>query len=99
MEALHARNLWDESSVVLDVRVPSLERVIENGKLVAALGKPDGFRRLGRDAVLVPGDIPGDGDDELAVDARQWNDRDARAAQALGDAADGALVVARVEQV
>src|ERR671935_3315860 len=96
LEPLDLRN---EAAVVLDPRVPALVARIELADLVPALGEPDGLRRVGRDAVLVPGDVPGDGHDELAADSRERDHAGARLAEALGDSADRAPVVARVEDV
>src|ERR1051326_3691184 len=95
----NALNLRYEPAVVLDVRVPALERRVEIGDLVTALREPHRLRRVRQDAVLVPGDVPCDGDDELAAHARERDDRRARLAEALRDAADRAPVVARVEDV
>src|SRR5262249_9598952 len=54
---------------------------------------------VGSDAVLVPGDVPGDADDQLAADPRERNDARARRPEALRDPAHRAAVVARVEDV
>src|SRR5262245_15128295 len=61
--------------------------------------EPDRLRRLGADAVLVPREVPRDRYGELACVARKRDDARLRVAEALGDAADGAAVRARVEQV
>ena len=79
--------------------VPPLVAAVEIAQLVAALGQPDRLRGLRRDAVLVPRDVPGDGDDELPHHAREGDDARARLAEALRDAADRAAVIARVEDV
>ena len=57
------------------------------------------LRRLGRDAVLVPGDVPGDRDHELLVHARERKDARPRLAEALRDSADRPAIVARVVEV
>src|SRR3954447_13259561 len=95
---LEARNVRNDPAVVLQVRVPLGERLIEVGRIVAALGEPD-RRRVGRDAVLLPRDLPRGRDDDVGVDAGQGVDRDARRAEALRDAADGAPVLRGVEAV
>ena len=57
------------------------------------------LRRLGRDAVLVPGDVPRDRDHDLGVHPRERQEADAGVAEALGDAGDRALVGAVVEEL
>src|ERR671931_610782 len=81
----------------MSVPVP-VERV-ELAELVPALLEPDRLRKLGGDPVLVPGDVPGDRDHDLAADARQREDARVRRAEALGDARDGAAEVGLVEEV
>src|SRR5207247_5816509 len=51
------------------------------------------------DAVLVPGDVPGHGHDQLTADAGKGHDARTRLAETLRDAADRPAVVARVEGV
>src|SRR5256885_974952 len=52
-----------------------------------------------RDPVLVPRDVPGDGEDGLAVGSREGHDRRLRGAEALGDAGDRSPEGAPVEAV
>src|SRR5205807_10446656 len=94
-----ASDRGDEPPVVLDVRVPALVAGLELGQLVPALGKSHLLGRLRADAVLVPGDVPRDGDDELAAHAGERNDAGSRLAEALCDPTHRAPVVARVEDV
>src|SRR5437588_7641709 len=96
---LEAFDIWDEPPVALDARVPALIGPVELGQLVPTLGQAHGLRRVRRHAVLVPGDVPGDRDDELAADARERNDARTRLAEALRDSPDRPAVVARVEDV
>src|SRR5512133_2002298 len=96
---LEPRDFRDHSSVRVDARVPGPKRRLELLELVPALGKPDGLRRLGEDSVLVPRDVPRDGDHDLGVHARQRDDARVGLAEALADAADGAAVGARVEEI
>ena len=58
-----------------------------------------GWRRLGRDAVLVPGDVPGERQHHLGVDARERRDRGLRLPERLGDAGDRAAELGRVEEL
>src|SRR5262245_24433480 len=95
---LQPRNVGNDPAVFLQVRVPFGEGGIELGGIVATLGEPD-RRRVGGDAVLVPGDVPGDRDDDVRVDARQRVNRDVRGPKALRDAADRAPVLRGVEPV
>src|SRR5581483_5725571 len=97
--ALDLRDLGDETALVLDVRVPGLEAGLELVQLVAAPLQADGLARVRADAVLVPGQLPGDGDRELAGAAGERHDARRRLPEALGDAADGAPVGTRVEEV
>src|SRR6266508_360884 len=96
---LNARDVRHEPAAHLDVRVPLLVPAVELVELMAALGEPDRLRRVGRDAVLVPGDVPGDRDHKLRIDAGEGDDRRLRLTEALGDAADRAAELAAVEQV
>src|SRR5215207_9331657 len=96
---LQARDLRDDPAVRLDPRVPGLEGAVQVSELVAARLELHRLRRLRRDAVLVPGDVPGDRDQELLVHARQREDARAGLAETLGHAADRAAVVARVVEV
>ena len=58
-----------------------------------------GWRRLRRDAVLVPRDVPGERQHHLGVDAGERGDRGLRLAECLGDAGDRAPELGRVEQL
>src|SRR5438034_3913066 len=90
---LEAGDLGDEAALVLDLRVPVLEAVVELGELVAAPLEPYGLAGgIGAHAVLVPGQLPGNGHRELAGRARERDDARVRLADALRDAADGAPV-------
>src|SRR5438874_1743918 len=95
---LETRNVRNDPAVFLQVRVPLREGLVELGRVVTALGETDG-RRVGRDPVLVPRDLPGDRDDDVRIDAGERVDRDAGQAEALRDAADGAPVLGGVEAV
>ena len=97
--ALEARDLRDEAALVLDVGVPRLEGLLELVELVAAALEPHRLRRVGADAVLVPREVPRDGDGDLAGVAGERDDARLRVAEALRDAADGAAVRAAVEEV
>jgi hypothetical protein len=81
------------------VRVPALIAGVELAQLVPAFREANRLHRLRGDAVLVPGDVPRDGDDELTAHAGQRDDARPRLAEALGNPADGPAVVARVEDV
>src|ERR671936_703713 len=94
-----AGDLRDEATLVLDARVPLLEGLVELVELVPAPLEPDRLRGVGADAVLVPGEIPGDRDRELAGVARERDDAGLRRAEALRDPADGAAVRAPVGEV
>ena len=94
-----AGDVRHQAAVVGEVRVPALEALLELAEVVPALREPQRLRRVGRDAVLVPGDLPGDGHDHLAADAGERDDRGLRRAEALRDAGDRAAVRARVEEV
>src|SRR5262249_48713884 len=89
----------DEPALVLDLRVPVLEALVELAELVAAPLEPHGLARVGADAVLVPRELPGDGHGQLAGGAGERDDARARLAEALRDAADGAAIGAAVEEV
>src|SRR5206468_52521 len=97
--ASEAGDLGDELAVVLEVRVPTFEGLLELFELVPAPLEADRLRRLGRHAVLVPRDVPGDGDREFARDSGEWNDARLRVAEALGDPADSPAVSTCVEEV
>ena len=56
------------AAVFGQVRVPLGERGFELVGIVSALGEPDGSG-VGGDAVLVPGDLPGNRHDDVGVDA------------------------------
>src|SRR5581483_1122571 len=93
------RDLRDEAPLVLDVRVPLLERLLELVELVPAPFEPHWLRRLRADAVLVPGEVPRDGDRQLAGGPRERHDARTRLAEALRDPADGAAIGGAVEEV
>src|SRR5436190_17778326 len=97
--ALQTRDLRHDASIHLDAGVPGPEGRLELGQLVAPLREPDRLRGLGQDAVLVPRDVPGDGDDDLAVHAREQHDARVWLAEALADSAHRTAVRARVEEL
>src|SRR5437763_564032 len=74
---LRARDLGDNEEVVRELGVPVAEHRLELLRVVAALGEPDGLGGVGGDPVLVPGDVPGERDHDVAVHARQRDDADA----------------------
>src|SRR3954452_7901395 len=98
-QAVLERYLRDETAVGADLRVPGLVGVLELGELLPALGEAHRLRRVGRDAVLVPGQVPGDGDDQLVVDAGEVDDARLRRAEAPREALDRAPVGACIEEV
>ena len=89
----------DDAAVLRERGVPAAQRVVDLVQLEAALREAYCLRPVGIDAVLVPGEIPGDRDDDLAVDARERNDADARLTEGAPQARRGASEVARVEGV
>src|SRR5829696_1142309 len=93
------RDVGHEAAIVGQVRVPLLEARLEILEVVAALDEPERLRRIGRDPVLVPGDLPRDCDDHLAAYARERQDRRLRRAEALRHTGDRAPVRTRVEEV
>ena len=85
------------SSVMLGVpRPPPLG---ELGDVVAATFEPHGRVGLCVDAVLVPGDVPGDRDHDVGTDAAERHQRDARRAERARDALHRPPVGARVERL
>src|SRR5437762_10108826 len=97
--ALLPCDLRHDSAIHLDAGVPAPKGRLELLQLVAPLREPDRLRGLGQDAVLVPRDVPGDGDDDLAVHAREQHDARVGLAEALADAAYRPAVRARVEEL
>ena len=81
--ASETRDVRDDPAVLDEVRVPLGERALELVGLVPALGEPHRLRRVGRDAVLVPGDLPGDRDDDSGLTPESGDDRDAAASPRL----------------
>src|SRR5215204_5473528 len=96
---LEPRDFRDHPSVRVDARVPGAEGRLELLELVASFGEADRLRGLGKDAVLVPRDVPRDGDHDLGVHARERDDARVGLAEALADPADRPAVGARVEKV
>src|SRR5205085_6312821 len=96
-DRLETSDFRDEAALVLDLRVPVLEAVVELVELVAAPLEPHRLGGVGADAVLVPGQLPGHGHGQLARRAGQRDDARARLSKALGDPADGAPVGAAIE--
>src|SRR5206468_3160081 len=96
---LKPRDVRHDPAVVAEPRVPAGEGAFELGRIVAPLFEAHRIVRLRRDAVLVPGDVPGDGDHDLRIDAREDDDRDTRSAERLRDPADRAAVLGRVEEI
>src|SRR5436190_22185531 len=70
-KGLDASDIRHDSSVLVEMRVPVLVEGVELCELMAPLLEPDRLGELGCDAVLVPGDVPGDRDHDLAADAGQ----------------------------
>src|SRR5262245_23299848 len=99
IRALQPGDLGYEAAVVLEACVPIGDARLELAELVAWLLQPHGLRRVECDAVLVPGEIPGDRDHDLGVDSRQRDDAGSRVAEALGDPGDRSPERARVEQI
>src|SRR5205823_3388214 len=89
----------NDAAVAGDACVPGGVGRLELVELEAALGEADRLTRVEADPVLVPGDVPGDRDHELAVHARELQDARAGLAEALRDPAHGAAKRARVEEV
>src|SRR5438309_4662559 len=85
--------------MLVQVRVPVLVEGIELPELVAALLEPDRLGELWRDAVLVPGDVPGDRDHDLPADARERADARLRLAETLRDPRDRAAEIGLVEEI
>src|SRR5713226_7415953 len=81
--ASEACELGHHATVRLEPRVPGRERRVDLVCVVAAFLEPHGLRRLRRDAVLVPGDVPREGEHHLAGHARKREDRDAWLAERL----------------
>src|SRR5919108_2108575 len=71
---LEPRDVGHHSAVGLHLSVPFGEAGVELRQLVAALREPDGLRRFERDAVPVPGQLPGDRDHGLRVRAGERDD-------------------------
>src|SRR5579862_1376429 len=95
---LEPRNVRNDPSVLFEPGVPLHEGPLELGRILAPLGEAH-RRRVGHDAVLVPGDVPRDGDDDVGVHAGERDDRHVRNAEALRDPADRAAVLRGVEAV
>src|SRR2546425_11766508 len=96
--ALLPRDLGHDEPVLAQLRVPAGERGLELVGVVPALREPDLLRGVERDPVLVPRDLPGEGDDDVAVDAGERHDADLRLPEAAGDALDGSPVGTLVEE-
>src|SRR5947207_2763375 len=75
----------DDPAALVHVRVPVAEGRLELARIVAAALEPDRVVRLRRHAVLVPRDVPRNGDDHLSVHPGEHDDRDARHAEGLPD--------------
>src|SRR5581483_10085280 len=97
--ALLTRDLGDDEAVLAQLRVPGRERRLELVGIVPALREPHRLRRVERDPVLVPRDVPGEGDHDVAVDAGERDDADPGLTEASGDALDRPPVGALVEEV
>ena len=77
----------------------SVNDALELRRIVAAALEPNRIVRLRRDAVLVPGDVPRDGHDDLGVDARERRRPRPRRPERLADPADRPPVLRGVEEV
>src|SRR5919109_1788272 len=96
---LDARNIRNDAARRVHRAVPGLKALVEVRELVPAIGKPDGLVRAEDDAVLVPGDVPGDRDHDVRIRPGQRKEAHARLAEALRDARDGTAESASVEQL
>src|SRR5437762_3277850 len=59
---LEVCDLGNDSAVALDAGIPGLEGGLELAELMTPLGETYRLGRVEEDAVLVPGDLPGDRD-------------------------------------
>src|SRR3954470_24065831 len=66
---------------------------------MASLLEADRLRELRSDPVLVPGDVPGDRDHDLAADTRERTDARLRLPEAPGAAGHGPPEVGLVEKI
>src|SRR5690348_15896927 len=89
--------LRDDEAGVAELGVPLPEGRIEVVGLQAALLEPH-MRGAEPDAVLVPGDLPADRDDDLRVRTGERDDADGRPPEAAREALDRAPVRAEVEE-
>src|SRR5205085_852872 len=81
-----------------EARVRAAEALVELVRLEAALRETHRLLRPRADPVLVPGDVPDEGDHDLPVRPLERHQADARLTEAPRDALDGAEVVAGVEE-
>ena len=93
------RDVRDDAAAVVERRVPLGERGLDLREVGAAVGEPDRLAGLGQHAVLVPRDLPGESEHELAVHTRERDDRDERRAERARDSLDRAPEEAGVEEV
>src|SRR3989440_6511663 len=97
--ALVALDRRNDAAVSGDPRIPGSEGALQLVELEPALGQAHRLAGVEADPVLVPRDVPGDRDHELAVHAGERQDARPRLAEALRDPADSAAKWARVEDI
>ena len=78
--------------------VPAAEVLADFVRLRAAIRQAERLRSVAVYSVLVPGEVPDEGHDDIGAGARQPDDADLRVTQAAGDPLDRADAVARVEE-
>src|SRR5712691_8474977 len=97
-EGCLARDVRHDAAAAVEPRVPAGEGVLDLRDVPATVGETDWLRRLRSDTVLVPGDLPGEGEHELARDPGERDDRDERCAERARHPLDGPQEKARVEE-
>src|SRR5690242_5820129 len=80
---LDGRDVRGDAAVLGELRVPAREHRLQLVRVVAALGQAHRLGRVRSDAVLVPGDVPGDAEHDLAVRPGEGHDRGLRDPEAL----------------
>src|SRR3990170_4987858 len=93
------RDVRDDATALVELGVPAREGGLDLGDVRAPIREANRLRRFRKNAVLVPGDLPGEREHELAVDPGERDDRDERGTECARDALDRPREEARVEEV